>query len=71
MNIEVKNLTDMFHITVILEDTFSFAKLTKNVTVSGQTLLKMKEQINTIVINKFNPKTHIREIYKLIEIKRA
>jgi hypothetical protein len=50
MNIEVKNLTDMFHITVILEDTFSFAKLTKNVTVSGQTLLKMKEQINTIEI---------------------
>ena len=70
MNIEVKNLTDMFHIEITLEDTFSFATVKRNTTVSGRTLLAMQKQIGDIVINRFNEKAQVREILKLKDIKR-
>lgn len=71
MNIEVKHPTDMYHIKLTFEDTFSFAKTTRTTTVSGATLLKMQNDIGKVVINKFNHKTHTRDTLKLTKIERA
>lgn len=68
--IDIKHPTDMFHIRIVLEDTFSFAKVTKETTVSGLTLSNMQKDIGKVVINRFNKATQIREILTLKSIER-
>lgn len=70
-SIKVNHPTDMFHIKLTFQDTFSFAKVTKEATVSGLTLSKMQESIGKVVIDRFNKTTAIHETLKLISIERA
>lgn len=71
LKIEVKNPTDMYHIVITLEDTFSFATVKKHTTVSGLTLSKMQDQIGQIVIDRFNKSQGIHETFKLKSIERS
>ena len=41
--------TDIFHVTIVFEDTFSFAKITKKTTVSGLTFKRMQNSIGTVL----------------------
>lgn len=68
--IDIKHPTDMFHVKITFEDTFSFAKVTKEITVSGLTLSNMQKDIGKVVINRFNKDTQIREILTLKSIER-
>ena len=69
--IEVKHNTDMFHVKVTFEDTFSFAKVIKNITVSGLTLKRMQSHIGDVVIDRYNKKQGIHETLKLLSIERS
>jgi len=62
---------DMKHVKIILEDTFSFAKVERFTTVSQPTLEKMKEDIGKIVIDRYNKAQGIHETLKLISIEQA
>lgn len=68
--IEVKHNTDMFHVKITFEDTFSFAKIIKNTTVSGLTLRQMQESIGKVVIDKYNKAAGIHETLRLLSIER-
>ena len=69
--IEVKHNTDMFHVKITFEDTFSFAKTVKNTTVSGLTLKQMQTSIGKVVIDRYNKKEGIHETLKLLSIERS
>jgi hypothetical protein len=69
--IEVKHNTDMFHVKITFEDTFSFAKVVKNITVSGLTLKRIQSHIGDVVIDRFDKNKGIHETLKLLSIERS
>lgn len=60
--------TDMVHVTVTFEDTFSFAKAVRQATVSRLTFDNMQKQVGQIVIDRFNKQTQIHETLRLISV---
>lgn len=64
---DIKYNTDMFHVTIVFEDTFSFAITRKRTTVSGLTLRQMLVHVGEIVISRFDGQRHENLMLKSID----
>ena len=62
---EVKEITDIIHLTVEFEDAFSGAITIRHIKRPLSIFEKMKLDIGKVVIDRFNRSTHIHEIVKL------
>lgn len=64
--------TDLIHVSITFEDTFSFAKVTKQTTVSGLSYKQIEEDINRGKTFKyFDKKQQINSTYKVLSIKQT
>lgn len=60
----------IFHVLMVFEDQFSFAKERKITTVSEETFEKMKKGVGT-TFRHFDKKAQIAYNYKVLEVRQA
>ena len=64
--------TDLIHVSITFEDLFSFAKVTKQTTVSGLSYKQIEEDINRgKTFKHFDKVQQISSTYKILSIKQT